>query len=375
LLIVPEPWPTPDAEAAGGTAGGTAAAPPRPRNQRVAVLAAAVLVAALGWALLPHINIEARPDKLAAGLPSVTDAQHTEDVLGSSGEVEVLLHGDNLRTPQALAWLRAAEDAAVLRNGSQLRPIVSLPDLLRFLGPTPTPEQLQSALTLLPHYLIAAVLSDDGTSSVISLGLSLQDLQQQRQLLADLRTSLPPPPPGMTVDVVGLPVAAARGFDLVSQGRYLTNLVGILAAGLVLLVGLRRRDVAGRAVLAAALATGWGLAGAWLLDISLSPLSVALGSLTTATACEFTALLGYASTRAGGRLQRTVGVAALAASLGYLALVTSQLSVIRNFGLLLAATVLLSLLAAHLVVRMLPGRAVSPTAAAPDARELAETRG
>jgi predicted RND superfamily exporter protein len=327
---------------------------PLPRRKRVVLLGAALLVAAIGWLVLPRIAIEARPDRLAAGLPSVLDAQHAEDVLGSSGEVEILLKGDNLATPAALTWMREAEDVVVLNYGGQLRPIVSLPDLLRFLGSTPTPDQVQAALTLLPHYITASVLSDDSKQAVISLGLSLQDLANQRALLDSMRASLPPPPPGMTVDVVGLPVAAARGFELVSQGRYLTNIAGIVAAGLVLLVGLRRRSVAGRAVLAAALATGWGLAGSWLLGVDLSPLSVALGSLTTATACEFTVLLVYAGADAARTLRRTVGVAALAASLGYLALVASKLSVIRDFGLLLAVTVGLSLLAAQLVVRVLP---------------------
>jgi predicted RND superfamily exporter protein len=151
-------------------------------------------------------------------------------------------------------------------------------------------------------------------------------------------------------------VAAARGFDLVSQGRYLTNLAGIVAAGLVLLVGLSWRRVAGMAVLAAVLATGWGLAGTWLLGVPLSPLSVALGSLTTATACEFTVLLSYARRRGSGTLGRTVSVAALAALLGYLALTASQLSVIRDFGLLLAFSVGLSLLAAQLVVHLFASR-------------------
>lgn len=352
---------------------GSAARRPQPWTRRGVVLVAAVLVALVGWALVPRLTIEARPDKLAAGLPSVADAQHTEDLLGSSGEVEVLLHGDDVRTPQALAWLRAAEDAVVLKEGSRLHPIVSLPDLLRFLGPSPTPEQLHAALGLLPHYLTAAVLSDDGKQSVLSLGLSLQDLAQQGQLLAELRAVLPAPPPGMSVDVVGLPVAASRGVELVSQDRYLTNLAGIAAAALALLVGLRRWAVAGRAMFAAMLATGWELAGVWLLGVSLSPLSVALGSLTTATACEFTALLGYAgSERKADHLRRTVGVAALAASVGYLALVASQLVVIRNFGLLLATTVVLSLLAARLVVRTLPWPRATSAGAVPE--EVASRR-
>jgi predicted RND superfamily exporter protein len=343
----------------------------------MAVLGAALALAALGWAVLARIPVEARPDKLAAGMASVLDAQHAEDVLGSSGEIELRLRGTEVgtvRTPQALAWLRQAEDTAVLAYGSRLRPIVSLPDLLRFLGQSPTPDELRAALDLLPHYLTAAVLSDDGTQSVVSLGLSLQDLGAQRTLLDGLRAALPRPPPKMTVDVVGLPVAAARGYDLVSQRRYLTNLAGIAAAGLVLLLGFgfRRRAVAGRAVLAAGLATGWGLAGAWLLGVALSPLSVALGSLTTATACEFTVLLDYASAHAEGRLRRTVWVAALAASLGYLALVISRLSVISDFGLLLAVTVASSLVAAHLVVRVLPAGPDSEPATA-RRPEFAET--
>jgi predicted RND superfamily exporter protein len=64
-------------------------------------------------------------------------------------------------------------------------------------------------------------------------------------------------------------------------------------------------------------------------------------------------------------------VAALAAALGYLALTVSGLAVIREFGLLLAASVALSFLAAHAVVRLLPDRgetSVGQTPAVPDTR-------
>ncbi|HEY1971260.1 MAG TPA: RND transporter, partial [Pseudonocardia sp.] len=334
------------------------------RRSRISALAVMLVIAGLGWLWLPRMSVQAQPEQLAAGLPSVSAAQHVEGVMGSSGEVDVMLTGPNVRTPAALAWLRQAEDNIVLRYGGALPVALSWPDLVNFLGPNPSQEQLNAATALLPRYLTAAVINDEGTSSIVSLGISLQDLRDQDTLLNDLRGALPPPPAGMRAQVVGLPAAAARGYELVSEHRYLANLAGILAAGLVLLIGLPRRTDAGRAVLAAVLATGWGLAGAALLHVPLSPLSIALGSLTTATACEFTVMLGQSGTHGRTALRRTVAVAALAAMLGYLALTLSGLALLAQFGLLLAGTVALSLLAAVLVTRLLPPRPDSRPGAA-----------
>jgi hypothetical protein len=328
----------------------------RPVLQRVVALAAMVALAGSGWAALSQLHVEARPERLAAGLPAVTDIEHAEEVIATSGEVQVLLSGPNVLTPEAFGWLRRAEQTIVVKEGDALRPIISLPDLLRFLGPSPSQEQIDAAMRLLPSYLTGSVVRYDGQRSVLSLGVKLQGLDEQRRLLDELNALLPAPPSGYRVEIGGLPVAAVRAYALISGDSYLTNLLGIVAAGLVLLIGLPRRVDAARAVLAALLATGWGLAGIWLLGASLTPLTVALGSLTTVTACEFTVLLTDRSPRAARRLGRTVAVAALAAALGYLALTASGLAVIREFGLLLAFSVALSFLAAHAVVRLWPDR-------------------
>jgi hypothetical protein len=320
--------------------------------QRVAVLVVVGAVAAGGWAALPRLDVQARPDQLAAGLPTVDEALHAEEVIGSSGEIRVLVRAKNVLAPETLTWMRQAEEAVVVRYGGAARPIVSPASLLAFLGPEPTPEEITAGRETLPGYLIDSVVKQDTTQAVLSFGVELQDLDDQARLLDGIRAALPPPPPGVTAEVVGLPVAAARGYQLVSDQRYLPNLLGLLAAGLVLAAGLRRRSDALRAVTAAALATGWGLAGAWLVGLDLSPLTVGLGSLTVATACEFSVLLGHAT--AVGRLRLTVGVAALAATTGYLSLAVSKLAVIREFGLLLAGVVLLSLVAAALVQRLIP---------------------
>lgn len=323
-------------------------------TRRAALLVLAAGLAVTGWVILPDLDVEARPDRLAAGLPAVSDARHGEAVLGSSGEVQVVLKGPDILTPDALQWMRDTQDSIVTRHGSELRPIVSLPDLLEFLGPSPTPQQVHSAVELLPSYITGAVARPDGKVAVVSFGVGFQDLADQARLFREVRGSLPPTPDGYSAEVVGLPVAAARGYELISDDRYLSNTVGIAAAGVVLLAGLGRRSDALRAILAAVLATGWSLAGLWLLDASLTPLTVALGSLAVATACEFTVILTARRGPSTGAMGRTVGVAAFAACIGYGTLSLSQLSMISQFGLMLAGTVALSFLAAHLVVRALP---------------------
>jgi predicted RND superfamily exporter protein len=350
LVLRPPPGTSSGLEPAGAAAART------PRRTRLIALAAAVAVSAAGWAALPGLRVEADPQQLAAGLGALDDVQHAEDVLGSSGEVAVVLHGDDVLRPEAVAWARHAQDALVVEHGDELRPIVSVPDLLRFLGTSPTAEQITSATQLLPAYLSSAVIRPDRRTAMTSFGIRLQSLDDQNRLLAELRRTLPPPPPGYEADVVGLPVVAARGYELVSEGRYAGNVLGIVAAGLVLLVGLGRRTDALRAMLAAALATGWGLLAVWVVGLPLSPLTVTLGSLTAATGCEFAVLLAQAGRRADRSLRRSVVVAALTSAVGFVVLAGSSLSMIRQFGLALAGSVALSYLAAVLVLRLLPDR-------------------
>ena len=328
--------------------------PTSPRWQRLAVMAAAVGVAALGVGALPQLELETRPDELARGLPELVEARHAEDVLQSSAEVSIVLKGTDVTTPESLEWARRAEEQIVRLHGDQMHPVITMPGLLSFLGPEPTAQQVRAGVALLPPYLSSTVLRPDRSEALLTFGTQVHDLQQQRVMLDRLSDDLPPPPDGFEVEIVGLPVAAVKGLDQVSGERVLTNALGIAAAGLVLAVFLRnRRDVA-RAVLTVSLAFGWTLTLVWLTIGSLSPLTVAIGSLTVATGCEFAVMLADAHrTRRSGAVA-SVAIAALAGSVGYLVLGLSHVAVLREFGILLAVSVVLSFVAARLVVWALP---------------------
>jgi predicted RND superfamily exporter protein len=246
--------------------------------------------------------------------------------------------------------MRKAESSIVANHGDEVRPIVSLPTLVRFLGAEPSDDQLAASLRLLPSYLTSSVVRNDHRMAVLSYGVDLDDARQLQALRNEIQADLPPAPKGLRVELVGLPFVAVSAYESLAGDRYLNAGLGIVAAGLVLLLLLRRRRDAGYAVAAAVVTTGLVLLGMHLLGIGLNPITAAVGSLAAAVACEFTVVLIDARRHPGGRRHRTVPLAAAASATGYGVLAVSGVTSIREFGLLLAVTVAVAALVAYLMV-------------------------
>ncbi len=347
LALVFRPEALPPAPAVAGRA------PPATRRWG-ALVAVSAVVAAIGWGLLPSLPVEARPDRLARGLPALAEARQAERVLGASGEVAVRVTAGDVASPEMLAWFSRAEEALVVRFGDRLRPVVSPGRLLSWLGEDPTPSQIDAAFDLLPRYLVGASIRADRKEAVASYGLRLGDLEDQGRLLAGIRSALPPAPGGTRVELTGLPVVASRGYDLLSGGRLAANLAGPLLAGAVLCALAPRRRHALLALAGALLAVGWGALALRVTGVGLSPLTVGLGSLTAAVGCEFT--LFALERRAAGGVRPWPGVVAAAATsaAGFAVLAFSRLEVLAEFGAVLAGSILLALLAARLLASAHP---------------------
>jgi predicted RND superfamily exporter protein len=320
----------------------------RAAGRRPLVLAGTVagMVAALaGWALLPGLTVESQPEQLAAGLPELADAEYAEDVLGSTGEISIVVRGDDVASPAVLEWSRQSQTRVVRELGDRVHPVLSLSDLFRFLGAKPAAAEVDAAMEIMPRYLTSAVVRSDREVGVMVYGVEFDDVAQLSALVDDLERATADPPAGTTAEVVGLPVTAVRGLELVSDGRLLINLAGIAVATLAVGLGLRSARAAGRALVVVLLATGWVVLLASVTTGALNPLTVAVGSLVTATGCEFAVMLGTRVRTSA----RSVVTAAGAGTAGYLVLAASELAVLRDFGLLLAGGVVCSLLAALLV--------------------------
>ncbi|HTK65105.1 MAG TPA: RND transporter [Pseudonocardia sp.] len=325
------------------------------RRGPVIAFLVATMIAGVGWAMLPTLPLQTDIQGFAAGLPALDDAQHVESLIGSSGEIDIALAGRNVLSAEAVEWMDQAETLVITQHGDQMRRVISLPMLLSFLGDQPSTSQVEAAMRLLPPYLTEAAVDRTHETGILSFGVKLDDLAATQALRDDLRRELPPPPEGYKATVTGLPIVAVRGQELVSHDRLRSNLLGVLAASLVLALGLGRRSDALRAMVSALLATGGGLFVLWLTGTPLSPITVALGSLTAAVGCEFTVLLTEAGRRRNPALRRAVLLVTLASALGYAVLVVSGIAVVREFGVLLAGAVVLALLSSLCVVRLSSG--------------------
>lgn len=328
---------------------------PRPSGSRrtrlvaVPVLGLLAVGATIGWIDLAKVPLSTDVDDFAAGLSQLDEAREVETVLGSSGEVSVVLGSTDVLRPEQLAWMRSALATIVEDHGDQVRPIVSMPALTSFLGDKPTADQIDAAYRLLPLYMTSSVVSPDRSVGVMTFGVSIDDLSDLRRVLDSVRDGLPPAAAGDETQISGLPTVLLRAETLVSDDRYRANVLGIAAAGLVLLIGLRRRLDAVRGIVAATLATGTGFLLVSLSGGGLNPITGALGALTAAVGCEFTVMLAE-SARGGPLLRRAVLLVAATSALGYLVLLASGLEAVRSFGLFLAGGVALALLCSWVVV-------------------------
>jgi len=337
------------------------------RTARFGPVAAMLLAALAGWALLPSLALQSDFRSLASGLDEYDDAQRAEHVLGASGEVVVAVRGDDVLAGDSLGWMTRARRDVVARHGDALKPVLSPPDVLAFLGDRPTDGQVAAALRLLPGYLASSVVTPERDMAIMTYGVDLDDVSELRELRDYLDALAGTAPDRVDVQVAGLPMVAVSAHDALQEDRLLTAVLGILAAGTVLLLLLPDRRVALLAVLSAVTASGLVMLGMAAAGMALTPMTAGLGSLTAAVACEFTVVLAHAQRVGDRRMVRAVDLAAAASATGYLVLALSDLGLIRGFGLLLALTV-----AVALGVSRLLARAAWP--ALPDARPVAADR-
>jgi uncharacterized protein len=329
------------------------------------VLGVGLALAALGWGLDTQTRVQTDIAKLVPqNLSSLRNLNTLERVTGVGGEIALMVSANDLAKPATIEWMSSYESAVLKRFGysaargcgkARLCPAFSLPDLFHTQAggstkqPTLKQAQVSGLLGAIPPYFSQDVITPDRRVATLAFGIRLMGLDQQQQLIDQMRASLHPPA-GVSAQLVGLGVLAAKsGTEVASPWRRIESLLaGLAVVALILLLafrGDRRRALAPLAPIV--LATGWSALILFAVRVPLNPMSVTLGTLVIAISTEFSVLLserhrqerlaGYDTVQALRRSYRRTGAAVAAsgvtAIVGFGVLALSDIRMLRDFGL------------------------------------------
>jgi uncharacterized protein len=342
----------------GGRAAFTAAV-----NQPGRILAVGALLAVLGWVADTQTAVQSDVTKLVpSSMPALRNLRTLERITGVSGELDVTVHSADVATPKTIGWMLRYEDKLLAHYGyleskgcaqATLCPALSLPDLfcsgsqsVSGCG-TLSSSSISALLDAVPQYFSQAVITPDRHNATLAFGIRLMPLSRQQRVIDYMRSQLHPPP-GVSAQLVGVPVLAAQADAALSSAskRLATLLAGLLAVGLVLFAVFRDAKRAAVPLIPIALATGWSALILFLIGIPLNPMSAAMGTLVIAISTEFSVLLSerFRQERGEGRdlgealarTYRNTGAAVLASGVtaiaGFGVLILSNITMLRDFG-------------------------------------------
>jgi hydrophobe/amphiphile efflux-3 (HAE3) family protein len=354
------------------------------------VLAVAAVLAAVGWGVGTQTPVISDIRQLVPGnLPALEDVDELEEATGISGLTYVTVTAPDLTDRGVITWMHDFEQRVLDRHGytgtgascqspdTELCPEISLPEFLYGGEDTaPSQERIRTDLRLLPEYVAQAMVTTDdetgrpGNTGVITFGIKVMPFDQQKELIDDIRAQIDPPgsaedpPPGVTAQVLGLPVLAADANSALSGSRYLVTGAGLLAIALVLVAVYRSARRALVPLIPIVFATGWSSLILWITGVPLNPMSATLGALVIAIATEFSVLLSARYHEERGRggslgeaLRRTyarTGAAVIASGItaiaGFAVLAFTNIRMLRDFGLVTVFDLGVALLGVLLVL-------------------------
>jgi uncharacterized protein len=328
------------------------------------VVSVGVALAVVGWAAGSQVETVSDIRSLAPqNIAPVEGLNELQETTGVSGELDVSIHAPDFADPATVAWMAGFKKRVLKGNGfsgedpscltAEICPGPALSDFLIRGNEKPTRERIEATLAALSRYALRQVAPVDpqtgevGHEALISFGIRAQSLEDQQRLIERVRSEIGEPPPGVEVELAGLPVIAAQSASDLSSSRYWLTLAGLAAVAAALLLVYRSWRRALIPLLPTVLATGWASLLLWITAIPLNPMSAALGALTIAIATEFGVLLvgRFHEERGGGaeveaalsRAYARTGAAVLASGVtavaGFAVLIVSDVRMLRDFGL------------------------------------------
>ncbi len=330
------------------------------------VLALAVSIAILGFALDRRLTVETDPEKFVPqDSPVLQDLFRIRDVAGSSSELNFLIEGEDVTDAETLTWMLQFERQLLEDYPREFLRSASLASLVAQATGKETfePEDVQRTLEMTPAAIRNNVISADGTRASMVFAIGPISLKERELLLEEIEREIEPPP-GLLVKPAGLAVIGVEAVEALSANRNLMSFSALAAIGVLYLLAYRNVVRAILPILPVVLALQSSSVLLYVFGIDLNPLTSVSGPLIIAMGTEFTLLLmsrydearreGAAPREAMALASQRIGRAITASGLtvvgGFGVLAFSGFPMLNSFGQVTALNMGLALLSALLVL-------------------------
>ena len=297
-------------------------------------------------------------------LPSLKQVRNLNELLGIGGQITFMVEADDITGEATLNRLQEFQAKEMMLHPeliSASSPVTLITQSTQ--GVIPSQEQIDQVLAATPAPFLRQVLSGDGSTAVLSFNTEYLTLDETQELLQQIKEDSRQLT-GIDIAPVGTVAMSVATVDSVIGSRMLMNGLCLGAIFIMLLLLYRRPIRAFFIAVSVGLVIAWASLILFAVDIPLNPLTAILGVLTTAIGTEFMVLLdsryeeekskGESPHRAMltaaskmGRAIVTTGVTTLG---GFGVLIASNFVMVRDFGIATVIGILLCILSTMLVM-------------------------
>lgn len=335
-----------------------------PRAVVMGVFAVGVVFAAAGFVVEGRMPIQTEPERwVSPNGAAVHELTTLRASTGFSTQLGVMISADDVTSDAVVGWMYRFQTTELQRHPGQLLQAASMPGIAAdVVGITPTGADVRALLGIAPHDVSVSLVSPDRKTANLLFPVGDISLGEKAELIDSIKQDLRgdmAPPAGVTVTPSGLAVIGIELVKGLEANRQTLTLAALGLVALWLLVRGRGRIRSLLPLVPVAIAVGVATFVIWSLGFELTPLTTVAAPLVIAVGTEFTVLLEarYTEERQRGctpaaaclRLPR-IGRAFVASGLtlvgGFAVMAASPMTLLRDFGIVVAIDVVVALASA-----------------------------
>jgi hydrophobe/amphiphile efflux-3 (HAE3) family protein len=312
---------------------------------------------------------------------SIKDFRYVEEQTGSSSELAFFIETapEDVFTQPTVDFVSEFAQDLLERYGSDIPPGKISPELLTATSLVttvdyaievpgasplnPRASDVEAAYSLAPEDIQNSTVNPERGAQNLIFRYGDRTLDERKDTVNQIRDSVQPPE-GVRATASGLAIVGVGLLENLEANRILLTYLAIGFVGIFLAIRLKSVVRSLLSLVPVGIAVGAASIIAWVFDLKLSPMTAVGGPLIVAACTEFTSLilLRYLEERrrglwprqavdvAAARTGRAFIVSALTAISGVLVIATSNLPLLRDFGLIVGMNVGVALLSALVVL-------------------------